>query len=783
MIISCSQIIKTAARIFSNFAATYSLNCNFLPMNKFVLLFLTLSGFFFGAKSIAQPFLPSDGELYIKSVVPRVDILINPDTLNWIYDHVESDQEFHAVFVFDNGNVHDTIHNIGFRLRGNTSRYSAKKSFKISFNTWVQGQKYQGVEKMNLNGEHNDPSVVRARLFWDITRRSEVAGARANHVQVFINGNYYGLYLNCEHIDEEFVKTYFDNNNGNLYKCLYPADLTYRGTDPDAYKFMSGDHRTYELKTNEEADDYSDLAEFIDILNNTPIAELPCELEKVFNVQDYLKIAAIDILTANWDGYIYNNNNFYLYHNSQSGLFEYIPYDTDNTFGIDWFSIDWASRNIYQWSNSGDHRPLYTRLLQVPEYRAWFTYYIRQVIAEVTGSQDFLNTLPALQAQLDDYIATDPYYPLDYGYTLNSFNTSFTAGTGAHVPIGLQPFINTRNTVALSQADDTDALPVLKYIRHNSPNSGQNMTVSAYAEDESLASVMLEYRTNGAAWQTETMYDDGQSGDAMAGDRIFTTVIPGMPGNTLVEFVVKATDNSQQTSSKPCNPVQYTIPSGNAYNLYINEFMASNSSTITDDQGEYEDWIELYNGGSQPVWLGDKYLTDNLGSPDKWALPDITMPTGSFLLVWADGQPEQGPLHTNYKLDKDAEEIGLFDNVASGYTLLDGFSYTLQSTDISMGRITDGAAEWKFFDTPTPGSTNSMVSIEEKPVTHLKIWPNPVNDGTIYLSDKINFSIYDLTGRRLCAYRNTWQADISLLKPGLYLIVTENGTTTRLIVN
>ncbi len=750
-------------------------------MKRLFALILLFSGLILNFRSHAQPLFPADGELYIKSVVPRVDILINPDTLNWIYENVESNMEFHAVFVYDNGNVHDTIRDIGFRLRGNTSRVSAKKSFKVSFNTWVQGRKYYGVEKMNLNGEHNDPSVVRARLFWDISRRSEVAGARANHVQVYINGNYYGLYLNCEHIDEEFVKTYFGNNNGNFYKCLYPADLTYKGSNPDAYKFMSGDHRTYELKTNEEADDYSDLAGFIDILNNTPLANLPCELEKVFNVQDYLKIAAIDVLTANWDGYIYNKNNFYLYHNSESGLFEYIPYDTDNTFGIDWFNIDWAARNIYNWSNTGENRPLYKRLMQVPQYRAQFTYYIKQVISQVTGSQDFLNTLTALKAQLDDYVATDPYYPLDYGYTINSFYTSFTAGTGAHVPIGIQPFILTRNNIALAQADNTNAPPVLKYIKHNSPKTGQNMLVTAFAEDESLNSVQLEYRSNGSSWQQTTMHDDGQNGDAIAGDQIFSVSLPGMAGNTLFEFSVKASDNNQQTSTRPCEPVQYTIPSGNAYNLYINEFMASNSSTITDEYGEYEDWIELFNGGEESVWLGDKYLTDNLSNPIKWALPDITMTSGSFLLVWADGQPQQGALHTNYKLDKDAEEIGLFDNATAGYALLDGFTYSVQLTDISMGRVTDASPDWKFFDVPTPGSTNSLVSIEKNHLPKMNIWPNPVSNGFIYLSENTNFTIHDLTGRILLEFRNSSKADVSALGNGLYFIVTEDGNAIRFI--
>ena len=159
----------------------------------------------------------------------RIDITINPDTLDWIYNNPESDIEFHAVFVFDNGTVHDTIDPVGFRLRGNTSRYSKKKSFTVSFNTFTSGGKYYGVEKLNLNGEHNDPSVMRSKLMWDIMRKWQIPAPRANHVQVYINGNYYGLYINVEHIDEEFAQSRFGNKDGNLFKCLYPADLVIAG--------------------------------------------------------------------------------------------------------------------------------------------------------------------------------------------------------------------------------------------------------------------------------------------------------------------------------------------------------------------------------------------------------------------------------------------------------------------------------------------------------------------------------------------------------------------------
>ena len=743
-----------------------------------LLILITACTYLYG-----QPLFPADGEVYIKSTVPRIDVLIHPDTLTWIYDNVESDHEFRAVFVFDNGNVHDTIRDIGFRLRGNTSRYSQKKSFKISFNTFISGRKYYGVEKLNLNGEHNDPSVSRAGIYWDILRQSSLAGPRYNHVQVYINGNYHGLYINVEHIDEEFAKTWFGNNDGNLYKCLYPADLTYRGANPDLYKFESGGRRAYELKINEEADDYSDLAHFIDVLNNTSLQQLPCALEKVFNVQDYLKVAAVDIITGNWDGYIYNKNNFYLYHNTATGLFEYIPYDVDNTFGIDWFGIEWATRNIYNWAHPSEPRPLFTRLMQVPDYKAQFTYYLKQAIQQVTSRQDFLDNLFVIRDRLQPFVATDPYYPLDYGYTIASFNQSFEAGTGAHVPIGLLPYLQTRNTSALDQALNLNAPPMIRYIRHNAPLPFQEFRILAFVEDETLNSVTLEYRINGGDWQQKTMTENGLINKTTSGGGTFIATLSGMDASTLLEFRIRATDNNQVTVSRPCDAVEYTIPALNPLMLYINEFMASNSSTIADEYGEYDDWIEIYNAGGQPVWLGDKYLSDNLDNPVKWAFPDTTIAAGGYLLIWADGQPAQGSMHTPYKLDKDNEEIGIFDNEASGFALIDGITYTNQSTNISMGRVTDGASEWKFFDHPTPGSTNSMVGIHEIHIPGLIIFPNPNNTGSLYLTEALDISVYDLCGREVIPSVTSRSINISSLKPGIYLVKSATGGIAKLLVN
>ena len=120
---------------------------------------------------------------------------------------------------FESAGSTDTVSNIGFRLRGNTSRAADKKSFKISFNTFNPGGSWEGIEKMNLNGEHNDPSVIRARLIWEGMRDAGLPVSRSNHVNLFVNGVYHGLYYNLEHIDEEWLEKRFVQDHGNLWKC------------------------------------------------------------------------------------------------------------------------------------------------------------------------------------------------------------------------------------------------------------------------------------------------------------------------------------------------------------------------------------------------------------------------------------------------------------------------------------------------------------------------------------------------------------------------------------
>jgi spore coat protein CotH len=285
----------------------------------------------------AQPYFPVEGHVFNDSIIPRVDILMDPDSLAVMYDDLYTDHEYPATFIFNNGTATDTLENTGIRIRGNTSQTSQKKSFKIDFNEFVPGRKFYGLEKLHLNGEHNDPCITRSRLYWDILESMNVPGSRANHVDLFINGIFFGLYVNVEVVDENFLYSRFGNNYGNLYKCLYPADLHFINSNPESYKLIVNDRRVYELETNQDDDDYSDLSTFISMLHFTADTDFVNELEKQFNVNSFLRAYALDVASGNWDDYAYNINNYYLYYNPEKGKFEYIVYDTDNTLtGLAW---------------------------------------------------------------------------------------------------------------------------------------------------------------------------------------------------------------------------------------------------------------------------------------------------------------------------------------------------------------------------------------------------------------------------------------------------------------
>jgi hypothetical protein len=172
---------------------------------------------------------------------------------------------------------------------------------------------------------------------------------------------------------------------------------------------------------------------------------------------------------------------------------------------------------------------------------------------------------------------------------------------------------------------------------------------------------------------------------------------------------------------------------GAVINVFINEWMAGNQTTLPDPaDGDYEDWIELYNPDADAVDLSGYFLTDVLTNTAAWEFPEgTTIPGHGYLLVWADEDGGQnvagGEPHANFKLSLGGEAIGLF---GAGGVLIDAVTFGQQTNDISQGRFPDGQAP-VYFMTPTPRGANFIPVASNSPPSIAPIGDKNVNEASL----------------------------------------------------
>lgn len=146
--------------------------------------------------------------------------------------------------------------------------------------------------------------------------------------------------------------------------------------------------------------------------------------------------------------------------------------------------------------------------------------------------------------------------------------------------------------------------------------------------------------------------------------------------------------------------------------VVINELMADNDNTVPDPQGDYDDWLELYNRTDNPIMLTGMYLSDKEDNPTKWRFPEGTeIPANGFLIVWLDedhnDETATEELHANFKLSKSGETVLLVDTDANGNQVLDSVTFGEQEADVAYGRIPNGTGEFETV-VATPGAANGL---------------------------------------------------------------------------
>jgi len=226
--------------------------------------------------------------------------------------------------------------------------------------------------------------------------------------------------------------------------------------------------------------------------------------------------------------------------------------------------------------------------------------------------------------------------------------------------------------------------------KNKAPKHNGKVTINAQITSQNgIAKVFLYYGTGLAGtFEIMEMFDEGNHNDGSPGDGIYGAEIPGFPAGTYVRYYIEAiANNNFRTATFSPEGAEshvyfYQVQLEMLENpaIVINEFMASNGTTIADPQGDYDDWIELFNRSDKDLVLSGMYLSDKTDNLKKWKFPDnVVLKAGEYLLVWADEDGKATPgLHANFKLSADGEVIILSHNDANQNAIIDSVHFGSQ---------------------------------------------------------------------------------------------------------
>lgn len=271
---------------------------------------------------------------------------------------------------------------VGLSIKGhpsiNPDGSYQKYPFKVDFNEFKKGQKYDSVKKFNLNVNAFDNNILMNNIF----AYFGLPYQRVSKTQVTLDTANLGDYIIVEQVDKSFLNRTFGNKSGNLYKGDLQANLKYLGDEQAFYE------NKYTLKTNEDKNDYSDLIHFIDILNNVKNEQaLEDSIRNNFDIDNYIKIFSLQIVMGKIDDYFDKNHNYYLYHNDETKRFSFIPYDNDMI----------AQRNPLFIGNVGN-LPLLKSIYTIPALKNQYFNCMCNVFSKIGSS------FPAIETKYDsDY--------------------------------------------------------------------------------------------------------------------------------------------------------------------------------------------------------------------------------------------------------------------------------------------------------------------------------------------------------------------------------------------
>jgi hypothetical protein len=650
-----------------------------------------------------------------------------------------------------NGLVFDSV---GVRYKGNSSYQPGliKKPLNIKLDHVVADQKIDGYGTLKLSNGFKDPSMVRETMSYEIARMFMPASL-ANYAKVFINGTYLGLYTSVQDVDRYFMHTHLqcDDNIRIKGEMNGPANGVWKWQGADSTLYFD----QYQLESDYG---WTHLIHFLDTLNN-----FNNQLASVLNIDRLIWMLAFDNLLVSLDAPINMPQNYYLFED-RDGRLNPIVWDLNETFG-GFVNAGSGPLNPYQLQhfdpfyrlNDPDY-PIVSKVLNSDIRQRIYIAHMKTMMETLFENGWYEERALEIQQLIDEEVQNDPHK----FYTYEDFLENVYNGVGGGPPpqgmpiIGLMELMETRLDYLSGIPEFQQEAPLIITVNHAPETALAGEEVWITTSILGAGTVELGFRDQPAGkFNRIDMFDDGMHNDGAAGDGTWGVSL--MAGTTDMDYYIFADNGAAVTFSPPkAEYAFYSVPVTGE--VVINEFMADNETTIADQDGEFDDWIELYNHSAEPIDLSGWYLSDNAANPDKWAFPDTLIESGGYLVVWADEDGSQEGLHANFKISAEGEVILLSDAASN---LMDEVSFGQQKADTTTGRFPNGTGGFVEM-LPTFGAENMDVLNTDHPAIAqlengtilFQNYPNPFRDQTtfsVWLSEPgiVSLEIYDLSGRKM----------------------------------
>ncbi len=702
------------------------------------------------------------------SSLPILAWYMDPNDYQAAVDHYDTDETEPAVLVYD-GLLYDSLE---VRVRGQWSRQWPKKHWKMFF---PKGHKFFApdllevpVREFDLQASYGDKSYLRELLAMDGFRDAGAPWNVVRPVRLNQNGEFFGLYMFRESMEDEWLERHGLDTHGAWYKAF--EDLRFNSLEelPNLYEKKTRLH-----------EDYTDLFNLVDGLNTLTGQDRIDFLFDNFDLPSLLNYLAVTCIIHNND---HVKKNYYLYRDTEgTQRWSIHAYDLDLTWGrnanqggilndLIWADDDDVGREDVspshplfgdsehqKWHRQWNH--LIDALYETPRIRTMYYRRLRSVMDVMLAPDqleqriDALAPLLAAEAELDrqswgqygqsqaldealsvlenDYLtprrthllvthriadqippapSPDPdivineimYNPVDgieaeylelhnlaptestdlSGWRLNGVDFVFPSGT---VLLPDDYLVLVKNDVVFRAAYGSGIYVAGQY-DGALDNGGENLTLSD-ADGTIIDSVRFD---DDAPWPI--------SPDA--GGPSLELIDPSRdhdrPANWAASMAAGGTPGA-------ANSMAGTSPA--VPNLWVNEVLPINESVNSDELGEYEPWIELYNASDLAMDVGGMFLTDDYDSPAMWAIPaDSVVCSGEWLLLWADAEPGDGPQHANFALNPLGGSVGLY---TDGGVIVDYLNYGPLPANTSYGKFPEGTPLRREFAVATPAASNS----------------------------------------------------------------------------